>query len=78
MAAFLGGLAQPINRFLGAQGKGSYLRAVALALTVCNLLLTFTLIPSWGVLGACYASAFSALINLLLHFYYYRKTLSTL
>ena len=74
LSAFFAGLAQPVNRFLGARGQGTYLRTIALSITGCNLVLTFTLIPLWGVEGACYASAASSLINLLLHYHYYRRT----
>jgi len=78
VVALLSGLTQPLNMFLGAHGKGSYLRTTALVLTAFNLLLNFIMIPLWGVLGACYASALALLINLLLHLRYYRLVVAEL
>ena len=74
----LSGLTQPLNMFLAAHGKGSYLRTAALVLTGCNLILNFVMIPIWGIWGACYASAVARFINLLLHLYYYRLVVAEL
>ena len=70
----LSGLAQPMNMFLGAHGKGTYLRSAAFVLTACNLLFNLILIPLYGTLGACYASALALLVNVFLHLHYYRET----
>jgi O-antigen/teichoic acid export membrane protein len=72
------GLTQPLNKFLGAQGKGRYLRSTALVVSVCSLALNFWLIPVYGIMGACYAGALGMLINLTLHFYFYRRTVKSL
>jgi O-antigen/teichoic acid export membrane protein len=74
LACLSSGLTQPLNKFLGAQGKGRYLRSIALLISVCGLVLNFALIPRYGIMGACYAGALGMFINLLLHFYYYRRT----
>ena len=74
LACFSAGLTQPLNKFLGAQGKGRFLRTIALAVSICTLVLNFGLIPFFGIMGACYAAASSMYINLALHFYYYRRT----
>jgi len=74
LACLFNGLAQPLNKFLGAQGQGRYLRTIALAVAAGSLLLNFGLIPKYGLMGACFAGAGITLINLILHFYYYRLT----
>ena len=77
--AFLfSGLAVPMNKFLGAQGKGRYLKRIALILSFAGLLFNFGLIPRFGILGACYAAALSMLTNFLLHLYYYLRTVRSL
>jgi O-antigen/teichoic acid export membrane protein len=74
LASLSNGLLQPLNKFLGARGKGHYLRTIALTVAVSSLVLNFSLIPRFGLMGACYAGALIALIDLLLHIYYYRVT----
>ena len=74
LACLFNGLAQPLNRFLGAQGRGRYLRTIALTVALSSLFLNFGLIPRFGIMGACYAGVGITLINLLLHAYYYRVT----
>jgi len=78
IASLFGGLALPINKFLGAQGQGRYLKKIALILSFASLLFNFGLIPRFGIWGACYAAALSMLSNFLLHFYFYRKTVRSL
>jgi O-antigen/teichoic acid export membrane protein len=78
IACLSGGLAQPLNKFLGAQGKGRYLRTIALVVSGCSLVLNFTLIPYFGVMGACYGGALTMSVNLVLHFYFYRRTVNSL
>lgn len=68
----LSGLTQPLNMFLASHGRGGYLRTTAFVLTGCNLVFNFVMIPIWGVVGACYASALALFVNLLLHMRYYR------
>jgi O-antigen/teichoic acid export membrane protein len=74
LASLSNGLLQPLNKFLGAQGKGRYLRTIALTVALSSLVLNFSLIPRFGLMGACYAGALIGLIDLLLHVYYYRLT----
>jgi O-antigen/teichoic acid export membrane protein len=74
LSALFGGLAQPYNMFMGAKGKGSYLRDSAYILTGVNLLLNFVLIPKFGTIGACYASLIALIVNFGLHLFYYAKT----
>jgi O-antigen/teichoic acid export membrane protein len=78
LATLLNGMAQPLNKFLGAQGKGPGLRTIALVVSGCTLLLNFSLIPIYGIMGACYAAVLGLFINILLHFYYYRRTVRAL
>jgi O-antigen/teichoic acid export membrane protein len=78
LACLSSGLTQPLNRFLGAHGKGSYLRTIALVVSICSLVLNFGLIPAYGIIGACYAGALGMFVNLALHFYYYRCTVRSL
>ena len=78
LAAVFNGLAIPLNRFLGAQGQGRYQRTVALTLAVSSLVLDFSLIPRFGMMGACYAGALGNLIFLLLTAHYYRVTVRSI
>jgi len=74
ITALFGGLAQPLNSFLGVKGKGNYLRNAAFVLTVFNLTLNFALIPVYGAIGACYASLIALFVNFLIRSYYYKRT----
>jgi O-antigen/teichoic acid export membrane protein len=78
LASLSAGLTQPLNKFLGARGKGPYLRTIALVVALCSLALNFSLIPLYGIMGACYAAAAGMSINFALHFYYYRRTVRSL
>ena len=75
LVAACGGLSQPYNMFLGAKGKGNYLRNIAFMLTGINLVLNLVLIRQFGILGACYASLIALVVNLALHYYYYQRTI---
>ena len=63
---------------LAAQGNGRYLRTTALVVSACSLVLNFTLIPRFGILGACYAGALAMVVNLALHFCFYRRAVQSL
>lgn len=76
LVAVFAGLSQPYNMFLAAKGRGRFLRNIAFAITGTNIVLNLLLIPLYGVLGACYASLVAVGTNALLHYYYYRRTLS--
>jgi O-antigen/teichoic acid export membrane protein len=75
LTAFFLGMFQPYNFFLGAKGKGVYLKRIAIIFSVCNILCNFILIPLYGALGAAYASLFSLIVDYALHVNYYRKTI---
>jgi O-antigen/teichoic acid export membrane protein len=72
------GLALALNKFLAAQGQGRYQRTVALTMAVSSLVLDFSLIPHFGMMGACYAGVLSNLVYLLLTAYYYRVTVRSM
>ncbi|MBU2586326.1 MAG: oligosaccharide flippase family protein [Bacteroidetes bacterium] len=74
-ANFFMGAFQPYNFFLSAKGKGKYLRNTAIVLTVSTLFFNLMLIPSYGALGAAYATLISLFLDYLVHVYYYRKSL---
>jgi O-antigen/teichoic acid export membrane protein len=74
LAALFTGLTVPLNKFLGAHGKGDYVRTIAFLLSISTVVLMFGLISNFGIIGACYASAGSALTNFLLNYHFYRKT----
>jgi O-antigen/teichoic acid export membrane protein len=78
LACLFAGLTTLLNKFLGAHGKGRYLRTIALVVSICSLLLNFGLIPRYGLMGACYAALAGALLNLALHAFFYRQTLRSL
>ena len=78
LASLAGGLTQPLNKFLGAHGKGRELRSIALVSSACSLVINFTLIPYFGIMGAGYAAALSMSVILALHFYFYRRTVKSL
>jgi len=78
IASLFNGLATPLNWFLGAQGQGRYKRTVAVAVGVSSLVLDFSLIPPFGMMGACYAGVLSTLIYLLLTAHYYRVTVRSM
>lgn len=75
VANFFMGAFQPYNFFLSAKGKGKYLRNTAIVLTVSTLFFNLMLIPSYGAIGAAYATLISLFLDYLVHVYYYRKSL---
>lgn len=74
-ANFFMGAFQPYNFFLSAKGKGKYLRNTAIVLTVSTLFFNLLFIPSYGAIGAAYATLISLFLDYLVHVYYYRKSL---
>jgi O-antigen/teichoic acid export membrane protein len=74
LTSFFAGLSIPYNMYLGASGKGSYLRNTAFTTAFFNILLNIILIPRYHALGACYASLIAMIINMVIHRYYYLKT----
>jgi O-antigen/teichoic acid export membrane protein len=64
------------NNFLSAKGLGKEMRNTGLVLTVSNIVLNFALIPSYGAMGAAWASLLALVANYLGYLYYYRKAVS--
>lgn len=75
IANFFMGAFQPYNFFLSAKGKGIYLRNTAILLSFNTILFNFLLIPILGSMGAALATLISIFFNLILHIYYYRKSI---
>jgi O-antigen/teichoic acid export membrane protein len=73
MATAVRGVTSIYNTFLSSQGHGRELRNCGLVLTLSNVLLNFTLIPSYGAMGAAWASLVALLANYAAHIHYYRK-----
>ncbi len=73
LTSVIAGAIQLPNWFLMAQGKGKMLRDIALVFTGVNLALNFTLIPSFGLMGAACASFAAATVSLVLNALRYRS-----
>ena len=78
IGVILYGLADFINRFLGAHGKGKSLRNSSLMLGLCTMIFNITLIPRFGESGAAYTLMFSGLIYISFMYLYYRKLVISL
>lgn len=68
------GLFQPYNTFLAARGHSSYIRNIALVVTIASITGLFIAVPRWGIWGAAWAGALTMLLDYLLYLYYYRKS----
>ncbi len=75
LANFFMGAFQPYNFFLSAKGKGNYLLKIAGSFSLYTVLLNLILIPYLKGYGAALATLISMLINFLMHYSYYRKTI---
>jgi len=73
MAGFFQGMYQPYNFFLGAKGKGQWMRNMSIIMSIVNLIGNITLIPIWGAMGAAIASIFGTLSYYLACLWYYNK-----
>jgi O-antigen/teichoic acid export membrane protein len=62
------------NAYLAAHARGVELRNAAVALTAANVLLNVALIPTFGAVGAAWASLGALLVNLGAHVAYYRRS----
>lgn len=78
LGLFFTGLTQPINSFLGAKRKGEYVRNIAIISPLINIALNCILIPFIGLFGAALALAVAQFFNLVLHIYYYKRTIMEL
>lgn len=73
LAGFFRGMYQPYNMFLGAKGKGRWMRNISVTQSIFNMVGNLIFIYYWGAMGAAIASAIATLIAYLGYAYYYRK-----
>jgi O-antigen/teichoic acid export membrane protein len=73
IGVILSGLADFLNRFLGAHGSGKALRNSAFLVATTTMLFNLVLIPRYGETGAAYTLFFSGLTYLLCMYWFYRK-----
>ncbi len=73
LASFFQGMYQPYNMFLGAKGKGVWMRNMSLIMATTNLIGNIALIPTFGAYGAAVASVLSNLSFYVSCIYYYNK-----
>jgi len=71
VANFFMGAFQPYNFFLGAKGKGIYLRNTAILLSINTIFFNLILIPLLGAFGAALATLIAIFFNFIQHIYYY-------
>lgn len=75
IGVFFHGLADLLNRYLGANGKGKLLRNSSVLVGISLLSLNITLIPRFGEFGAVVATSISGIIYFNIMYYYYRKSI---
>lgn len=75
LASFFQGMYQPYNMFLGAKGKGKWMRNISISQAIFNILGNFFFIYYMGTMGAAIASAIATFIAYTGHKYYYHKYL---
>ena len=75
LAAFFQGMYQPYG-FLAAKGEGKWIRNVAYAEAISNIIGNVFLIYFFGAFGAAVASAISKFVHWMMLKYYYKKFLS--
>lgn len=73
--ALLQSIYLPLNKFIGAKGKGRYLRDSAFILSFFNIILNLMFIPKYGLRGALIATIIALLVNVVLHLWFYMKTI---
>ncbi len=73
VAMFFAGLYQPYNQYLASKGQGKALRNIAIGTSTLNILLNFTLIPLFNIMGAAAATVISIIGQYMLHRIYYKK-----
>lgn len=76
VAQSIGGFTRLFNSFLWAQRRGRDLRTAAVVMTIMNLLLNFALIPTFGAVGAAWASVIALCSNLAAHIFGYRRAVA--
>ncbi len=75
IVSVLYGIADLVNRFLGANGYGDWLRNSSFLIGVSLLLSTFCFVSVAGGIGAAYSRLFASIIYAASMGYYYRKAL---
>jgi O-antigen/teichoic acid export membrane protein len=78
VSALFGGLVQPYNVFLSAHGSGVELRRIAFATCLTSLIGLVVAVPTFGLLGAAWWSAFSAFVHFGLHLRWYGRVVGRL
>lgn len=73
LASFFQGMYQPYNMFLGAKGKGKWMRNISMTQSIFNIVGNLIFIYYWGAMGAAIASAIATFIAYSSHKYYYHK-----
>lgn len=69
--SFFHGLCQPYIFYISAQGRGKFLRNVGYVFMIVSLTSNFALIPSFGAIGAAYATCLTNVIAFILYYLYY-------
>jgi O-antigen/teichoic acid export membrane protein len=77
LAQLLRGVTSIYNSFLAAHTRGKELRNTGIVLTVSNVAFNVALIPTFGAVGAAWASFFALGANLLAHIFWYRRAVSS-
>lgn len=75
LAAFFQGAYQPYNMFLGATGRGKWLRNMSFVMSAVNVGANVALVPMWGAMGACIASILGNLTFYISCVVYYNRHL---
>jgi O-antigen/teichoic acid export membrane protein len=75
LAQAIRGVTAVYNNYMMATAMGVALRNSALVLTISNLIFNFSLIPSFGAMGAAWASVLALIVNYMARIYYYRREL---
>lgn len=78
LAGFFQGFYQPFNLFVSAHGQGRWLNQIAIASTIFDVTSCLTLIPLFGLWGACWQSVASRAFWLILCLYNYHRTVRLL
>ena len=76
MAFGFSGLSKPYSLYLMAKGKGKIIRNISMIVPVVNISLNLIVLPIYGIVGVAWSAFISHLLDLLLYFYYYRKSLN--
>jgi O-antigen/teichoic acid export membrane protein len=75
LACFFQGMYQPYNMFLGAKGKGVWMRNGAVIMGASSLITNMIFVPLWGAYGAAVATAITMGLSLSIYLFYYKKFL---